>query len=450
MIRYYASKLSNNISKTPDGYLLCKNVPISRTGKQIYYGSELGAEYDQDRQYPVFRDESDVFDIKAMASFEGKPVCDDHPNEDVTSQNVTQYLKGTATNIRRGSGDDSDKLLADLIIYDQNLIDEIQSGKREISCGYDCITELGEDNRLYQRNIRGNHVAVVDAGRAGEEVCIKDQKPKKQLFKRKEDTMAKKSKKFWSNLFSTMKDADPEAVAEIVEEVIKQDEDTTNDNESDKNDTEQNTQDNGTSEVAEVLAAVQALTDQVQTLSDELASMKTDSEQIDEDSLSEVENALEKVVEEGASGEADNSVDPNTIDNESNLDEDQTIDEDTTADNDMVDEDIVTADEENNCDNEPTTATSDAKTVLREIRKMKPIIASMKDKKAKKAMTDSLVRLARPYTKNKGSNSYKRIADAKKNNLSARQKAIRDEATIYKNTQKLYNQVNPHMKKEGK
>lgn len=447
MRKYYASSISENIAETPEGYLVCKNVPISRIGKQIYYGYELGDEYDSDRQYAVFRTEDEVFSEKAMASFEGKPVCNEHPDGDVTSENATYYTKGVTTNVRRGLNDDTDKLFADLVIYDQNLIDQIKNGKREISCGYDCVTANGEDNKLYQSTIRGNHVAVVDAGRAGDEVCIKDQKPKKQLFKRKEDTMAKKNgrrdKNFWSKFFTSMKDADPNEVAEMVVE-LSQDEEPVVDNETTNTDNETTAQDN-TGEIAEVLAAVKSLTDQVQTLSDEVASIKTDNTTAnDNDPLEQLEQELTEVVSDDETNEADNSVDPALID------EDVIGDEDIVSDNDVEDEDIIATDEETNCDNDPTVSTADAKAVLREIRKMKPIIAGMKDKKAKKAMTDSLVRLARPYTKNKGSNSYKRMSDAKKNNLSTRQRAIKDEATIYKNTQKLYNQVNPHIKKESK
>lgn len=55
-------------------------------------------------------------------------------------------------------------------------INEIISGaKREISSGYDC--EYVERNGvIYQENIRGNHAALVQAGRAGSQVKIYDEK----------------------------------------------------------------------------------------------------------------------------------------------------------------------------------------------------------------------------------------------------------------------------------
>ena len=58
------------------------------------------------------------------------------------------------------------------------VIDEIESGaKREVSAGYECeYVERG--GKYYQTNIRGNHVALVQQGRAGKTVCIKDEQPK--------------------------------------------------------------------------------------------------------------------------------------------------------------------------------------------------------------------------------------------------------------------------------
>ena len=67
---FYASKLSNNISKTPEGYLICLNCSIARTGIQKYLGQELGIDDKYDEYVPVYRLEVDVFSPAAMASFE--------------------------------------------------------------------------------------------------------------------------------------------------------------------------------------------------------------------------------------------------------------------------------------------------------------------------------------------------------------------------------------------
>ena len=240
-MHYYGTRLSENISRRePEGYLLCLNVPVARTGTQEYLPEELslsppytfGAEGGQggDRKaplipghpersrgisaplIPVYRPPEEVFSPETIASFEGMPVTNDHPPDGVDIGNIRALQKGHAHNVRRGAGAESDLLLADLIITDPVLIDGIlNGGKREISCGY--TYELCEENGTYiQRKIRGNHVAVVDAGRAGSRVSIKDHKPERRTH------IMKKS---LSKILARMaKDGDVETVAEILEEMI--------------------------------------------------------------------------------------------------------------------------------------------------------------------------------------------------------------------------------------
>ena len=170
---YFGSRISDHILKTPEGFLICKDVPIARTGTQQYRGCEFGGPV-ADGIYNVQRPEAEVFDRAAVASFEGKPVSDEHPEEDVTPDNYGRYMKGVCRDVRRGDGDLSNCLVADLVIYDADLINKIEAGKREISCGYDCLWNPPSDSSYDQLEIRGNHVAVVDKGRAGHKVAIRD------------------------------------------------------------------------------------------------------------------------------------------------------------------------------------------------------------------------------------------------------------------------------------
>ncbi|WP_062306595.1 DUF2213 domain-containing protein [Alicyclobacillus sendaiensis] len=175
---YYGSRFSPNQTMTPEGFLVAHNVPIARTGWYEYWASEIGADTSNgDRVVKVYRSPEEVFAPAAMASFEGKPVTDDHPPSVVTPENAHLYAKGAVQNVRRGSGENSDLLLADLVIYDEQLIQEIRAGKREVSAGYECDYVDNGDGTYSQRNIVGNHVAVVYAGRAGDRVRILDQKP---------------------------------------------------------------------------------------------------------------------------------------------------------------------------------------------------------------------------------------------------------------------------------
>ena len=218
-MHYYGTRLSENISRRePEGYLLCLNVPVARTGTQDYLPEELGL-LPGSSFISVYRPEEEVFSPETVASFEGMPVTNDHPPEGVDIGNIRALQKGHAHNVRRGSGEDADLLLADLIITDPGLIRLIlDEGKREISCGY--TYELHEENGQYiQRKIRGNHVAVVDAGRAGPRVSIKDHKakePERSKFIMKKSLVKK--------LVRMAKDGDPEAieaVAELLEEVAE-------------------------------------------------------------------------------------------------------------------------------------------------------------------------------------------------------------------------------------
>lgn len=222
---FYGSRLSDNMTLTPEGYLICLNVPIARTGSQQYLRSELGLlDGDTNSIVDVMRTEAEVFAAATIASFEGKPVTDDHPPVSVTAENIVAYGNGHAQNIRRGTGEESDLLLADLVINAPKLIQEIQNGRREISCGYDCEYMQDEQGRLYQSSIRGNHVAVVPAGRAGHRVAIKDSDESKHSKneERGKPKMAntKTNPSFIARLFSrAVKDMEPEEVAEAVDEI---------------------------------------------------------------------------------------------------------------------------------------------------------------------------------------------------------------------------------------
>jgi hypothetical protein len=163
------------MTETPEGFLVAHNVPISRIGVYDYLEKEIKAD-GSGQVVKVFRDPAEVFSPAAIASFEGKPLTDDHPTDGVFPDGARYLVKGAVQNVRRGSGDKADLLLADLIVYDEQLIQEIKNGKREVSAGYDCDYVPRGDGSYDQRNIVGNHVAVVDKGRGGDRVRINDRR----------------------------------------------------------------------------------------------------------------------------------------------------------------------------------------------------------------------------------------------------------------------------------
>lgn len=217
---YYGSKLSENISiREPEGYLYCLNVPIARTGKQPYSKKELGLQGEGIVQ--VIRTPEEVFSEDTISSFEGMPVCDDHPFQDVDTGNISAYGKGHVQNVRQGQGTESDLLLGDLVITHKDLIDAVLHGKREISCGYNCSYLIDDDGNVYQRAIRGNHVAVVDNGRAGSRVAIRDAAPEK--IERRQSTMSnpKKPSIMARMIQRFVKDSDPDEGAQVIDELME-------------------------------------------------------------------------------------------------------------------------------------------------------------------------------------------------------------------------------------
>lgn len=127
----------------------------------------------------------EVFKQVSLDSFYLKPVVDDHPTENngvVDSTNVRRLSVGTVGTVTR----DGKFVVADLMIVDSRANEKVEAGKRELSCGYFCDREPAEPGATWQdpesgestpydyiqRNITGNHVAIVARGRAGPEARI--------------------------------------------------------------------------------------------------------------------------------------------------------------------------------------------------------------------------------------------------------------------------------------
>lgn len=170
MLYYYGTKISPHMTTTPEGYLICHDVPLARLGAMQYRAGELGLSGDPEQVITVNRYAEDVFAPAAIASFEGKDVTAGHPPENLTADTYAAYSKGHVENVRR----QEDFLVGDLIIKDSQLACDVQNGAvREVSAGY-TAEFVPEGDCLKQTNIRGNHVAVVPRGRAGHDVAIKD------------------------------------------------------------------------------------------------------------------------------------------------------------------------------------------------------------------------------------------------------------------------------------
>jgi hypothetical protein len=166
--------------RTNDGYLAVR-AKAARTGVYQYSGVEV----DPDNKHGlrdnasvnVLRDDDAVFDKRAVHSFIGKPITDDHPTEAVTAANWRDHSRGAIMGAIR----DGDHLAFDLILMDSATIAKVESGKAELSNGYSAALEFGdfkgpggEACPVRQTSITGNHIAIVDRGRAGPSCRIGD------------------------------------------------------------------------------------------------------------------------------------------------------------------------------------------------------------------------------------------------------------------------------------
>lgn len=407
MRAFYGSKISGHMIRTPEGYLVCKEVPIARTGTQEYRGMEFGGE-NPEKIYVVKRPEEEVFSKAALASFEGKPVVDEHPNENVTPDNIGRYIKGTCRDVRRGEGALSDCVVADLIIYDKDLIKKIESGKRDISCGYDCLWDPKDDDTYVQLEIRGNHVAVVEEGRAGHKVSIRDSRKGGK-------TMSEKSKNsIWGRMLSAFAH-DSDTTPEDLEAAAKMKPASDEDDPAKTVPVVEKKEEPKSTIDAELDARLKKIEDAIAALS-EKPDKKPEEES---DALDALEEELNGEKEE-THDESDVEVDPKEI----NAKQEEAEDDD---------EDVVEPEDE-----EEAKAARDA--ALKAISALKPVVAALPKSQRKKA-ADSLADLIRGNIRDDG---YDAIMKAKENgHKKAKDKAMDDREL----GRMIRDKYNPHYKK---
>lgn len=181
---FFETRLGETRFRMADGSLLCKDVPIARTGSQVYLPEEIDLEEDASGTVTVWRTEDEVFSPETMASFEGVAVTLGHPEDAgggilfVNPANFAELAHGHIQNVRRGTGDKADLLIADVLVKRQEAIDAIEAGLTDVSCGYDALYKQLSPGKGKQYQITGNHLAVgIDRGRAGSRCAIGDSAP---------------------------------------------------------------------------------------------------------------------------------------------------------------------------------------------------------------------------------------------------------------------------------
>lgn len=157
------TKLANGWLKV-DGYLTRTGVFTYRTG--------------DGKVRRELRLAEDVFNADSLSSFGMVPITDDHPPEFLDSKNAYAFARGA---VSERVVQDGKFVQASLMVTDAVLLAKVEKGEaRELSCGYTCdledasgVTAEGEKYDCIQRNIRGNHVAIVPIGRAGPEARVR-------------------------------------------------------------------------------------------------------------------------------------------------------------------------------------------------------------------------------------------------------------------------------------
>jgi Uncharacterized protein conserved in bacteria (DUF2213) len=172
---YTPVQLGPRSGRTPEGFLVFYGAVIARCGLQTYGPGETPIEVGPDGFVKIERLPEDVFRPETMESIQGKPLVDDHPEDDVSPDNFKELLKGVVINPRRGEGAFADdEVIADVIVYDPVLMEDIKSGKRQLSCGYDAkYKEIGPAHAK-QYDIIVNHIAIVRNARCGARCSILD------------------------------------------------------------------------------------------------------------------------------------------------------------------------------------------------------------------------------------------------------------------------------------
>lgn len=134
------------------------------------------------------RPEEEVFHPDALASFALLPITNNHPTERVTPDNVSKYQVGSTGD---GILTDSMRVFAPLTITKQEGLEAIAGGRRGLSMGYSTVVKdtaqtypngktypcpgvwMGVRYDRIQTNMRGNHLALVDIPRAGDDAYLK-------------------------------------------------------------------------------------------------------------------------------------------------------------------------------------------------------------------------------------------------------------------------------------
>ena len=164
-----------------NGWAEIKGNPISKVGVFPYSGSQISPELEADKIYQVYRPEEELADPETISSFKLLPWTDEHAMLGSEDDGLTAAeRKGVHGVIGEDVYYEDGYLKGNLKIFSNKLAELIDSGKKELSIGYRCLYDMvtgvynGVRYDAIQRQIRGNHVALVEEGRSGHDVAVLD------------------------------------------------------------------------------------------------------------------------------------------------------------------------------------------------------------------------------------------------------------------------------------
>lgn len=167
--------LDGTLRRTAQGAVV--SARVARAGNvQVYLGSELGVT--DKATVRVYRPAAEVFKRDAIASYAGVPITIGHPAGKVDPANWRDLAVGeTGEDVLR----DGEFVRVPMMLRDAAAIAAVESGKRELSMGYDAtvtmadgVTPDGEPFDAIMSDFKMNHVAIVDRARGGQELRIGD------------------------------------------------------------------------------------------------------------------------------------------------------------------------------------------------------------------------------------------------------------------------------------
>jgi uncharacterized protein len=212
-----------------NGWYEIKDNPLSVVGVYPYMGRSISPDCIQDNLYGVYRAESELADQDCIDSFKLIPWIDDHVMLGSEDAGLTpSEQKGVQGVIGQDVYFDGTTLRGNIKVFSEAMANLIENGKKELSCGYRCRYEYepgvynGQEYQYVQREIRGNHLALVDNGRMGPDVAVLDHLTftidSKEFQKMAKDTESKKDDKVEED--ETVYDAEEEKNDEV-EKAVK-------------------------------------------------------------------------------------------------------------------------------------------------------------------------------------------------------------------------------------